>query len=179
MKSLRGSVPLPHNGLISLKSILAIYPVASSTAATTIAILGLHSSSAYTANHMVDYAQYGTSFYGFNSRTLSLNNMLIKLRSSAERLGLEGVIWVAALLFLAFQDPYSTTHLSLFWPSWVFDIQSPGYNLGHSISFLFRANISDSVQAHYLGIPTAAVLIARVITLLRQQAVSKERLFHG
>jgi len=124
---------------------------------------------------MVDYAQSGTSFYGFNSKALSLSNMLIMLQSSAARLGLEEVIWVTALLFLAFQDPYSTTHLSLFWPSWFFDIQSPGYNLGHSISFLFRANISDSVQAHYLGIPTTTVLMARVITLLKQPAVTQKR----
>ena len=101
--------------------------------------------------------------------------MLNMVRQSGERLGLEGAIWFVALLFLASQDPYSTTHLSLFWPSWFFDIQSPGYNLGHSISFLFRANISESVQAHYLGIPTTMVLIGRVIILLRQPAVTKKR----
>ena len=104
-----------------------------------------------------------------------VGDMLIKSRLVAKQLGLEGITWIAALLFFAFQDPYSTTHLSLFWPSWFFDIQSPGYNLGHSISLLLRANIFDSIQAHYLGIPTTVVLMIRVIVLLRQPLIAEER----
>jgi hypothetical protein len=92
-----------------------------------------------------------------------------------KRLGLEGIFWVGALLFLAFQDPYSTTHFTLFLPSLFFDIPSPGLNLGHSISFLFRGDIYESVQAHYLGIPTTIILLLRIGILSKQpQLVTQE-----
>ena len=74
-------------------------------------------------------------------------------------------MWFIGLLVLASGDPTSDTHFTLFWPQWVFGIQSPGYGLGHSISYLFRGDIAGSLDAHLLGIPVVAVLAYRIVSL--------------
>lgn len=76
--------------------------------------------------------------------------------------------WMFGLLILALQDPDSSRHLTLFWPSWIWDIRSPGYNLGHSITFAIRGNLIESWQAHYLGVPVLLILICRIISLSQE-----------
>ena len=70
---------------------------------------------------------------------------------------------------IIFQDPYSSKHFSLFWPSLFFDIQSPGYNLGHSMSFFFRGEFLLSIKTHYLGIPCISIIIYRIITIIKMK----------
>ena len=66
-------------------------------------------------------------------------------------------------------DPRSETHFTLFLPDLLFDIKSPGYGLGHSISFLFRGNLVESLDANYLG-PLAVLIIGhRIFHLFFQQ----------
>lgn len=77
----------------------------------------------------------------------------------------EALIWSLGLLFLAASDPVSGTHFTLFWPQWVFGIQSPGYGLGHSIGYLFRGDLLGSLDAHLLGAPVVIVLVHRIISL--------------
>ena len=74
-------------------------------------------------------------------------------------------VWALGLIVLTVQDPYSTKHLTLFWPSWIWDIKGPGYNLGHSISFAMRGHLIESFQAHYLGVPVIITLICRIIVV--------------
>ena len=76
---------------------------------------------------------------------------------------LESLIWFVILCIVAIQNPYSETHFTLFWPSLFFDIKSPGYNIGHSMSFFFRGEIIKSIDAHILGIPCIFILISRII----------------
>ena len=92
---------------------------------------------------------------------------LTKLRSLRipSALEPEALIWIGALLFLAFSNPESEFHFTIFWPSWFFDIKSPGYGLGHSISWLSRGEISRSLDSHWLGIPTVIILVHRIVTL--------------
>ena len=77
----------------------------------------------------------------------------------------EALLWAVGLLVLAAGDPSSDTHLTLFWPQWVFGIQSPGYGLGHSIGYLFRGDLLNSLDSHLLGVPVVIALTYRIISL--------------
>ena len=89
----------------------------------------------------------------------------------------EALMWSLGLLILAASDPGSETHFTLFWPQWVFGIQSPGHGLGHSIGYLFRGDLLSSLNAHLLGVPVVIVLVHRITSLeiRRLRAVSCER----
>ena len=77
----------------------------------------------------------------------------------------EAFIWAAGLAIVAIGNPDSERHFTLFWPQWVFGIQSPGFGLGHSIGYLFRGDLQSSLNSHLLGAPVVAVLLWRIITL--------------
>jgi len=94
-------------------------------------------------------------------------NMLAKGKYLLAIFTTEGLIWVLVLFILALQNPYSSNHYTLFWPSLFWDIKSPGYNLGHAISFLFRGEIIASINTHYLGIPTVLLLIHRILSIVK------------
>ena len=88
----------------------------------------------------------------------------------------EAVIWAVGLTVVAIGDPESEGHFTLFWPQWVFGIQSPGFGLGHSIGYLFRGDLQSSWDTHWLGAPAVAVLLWRIITLqYRKLAISRMR----
>lgn len=86
----------------------------------------------------------------------------------------EVLCWLLALVALAVADPQTSPHFTLFWPSWFFDVRSPGYNLGHSVSYLLHGDIRSSLDAHWLGIPTALVLAHRIFFLTRQKILLNE-----
>ena len=65
----------------------------------------------------------------------------------------EALVWLCALLFLGLSNPKSEFHFTLFWPSWFFDIKSPGYGLGHSISWLFRGEVFALIEFALAGNP--------------------------
>ncbi len=77
----------------------------------------------------------------------------------------EAAIWLIALIVLALGNPESDFHFTIFWPYYVWGIQSPGYGLGHSISYLFRGDVISAFETHILGIPTVAILLWRITTL--------------
>lgn len=77
----------------------------------------------------------------------------------------EAAIWVAALVVLALGNPNSNFHFTIFWPYYVWGIKSPGFGLGHSISYLFRGDVISAIETHILGIPAVAIILWRVVTL--------------
>ena len=77
----------------------------------------------------------------------------------------EALVWTVGLIVVAVGDPTSDTHFTLFWPQWVFGIESPGRGLGHSIGYLFRGDIQASIQTHWLGLPVVAILSHRIVSL--------------
>ena len=77
----------------------------------------------------------------------------------------EAAIWVLALLVLAMGNPNSDFHFTIFWPYYVWGIKSPGFGLGHSISYLFRGDVMAAIETHILGIPAVAILVWRIATL--------------
>ena len=79
-------------------------------------------------------------------------------------------MWAAGLLALGASNPDSDFHFTLFWPQWVFGIQSPGYGLGHSIGYLFRGDVASSLGSHILGLPVVIALTYRIISLQVRKA---------
>lgn len=77
----------------------------------------------------------------------------------------EAVIWITALMALAFSDP--TDHHYTLCPfhnlGWHF---CPGCGIGRSISFLFQLNIKESLTAHPFGIPAVLIIVHRIYKVL-------------
>ncbi|MBE9586558.1 DUF2752 domain-containing protein [Mucilaginibacter sp. JRF] len=83
----------------------------------------------------------------------------------------ELTFWVAAIIALAVTAPSIETHFSLCPLKMAGITWCPGCGLGHSISWLFRGNISNSFQAHWLGIPALGIIAWRIFTLTRNNLV--------
>lgn len=85
----------------------------------------------------------------------------------AKRHYFEAMIWIVALLLLAF-TPIEGEHYSLC----VFHNLGigfcPGCGLGHSISYLFHGDFEASIYAHPLGIPAVAILCYRIFSIFKQ-----------
>ena len=87
------------------------------------------------------------------------------MRNLLQYVDREAAIWAAALIVLALGNPNSDFHFTIFWPYYVWGIKSPGYGLGHSISYLFRGDVISAIESHILGIPAGAIILWRVATL--------------
>jgi len=90
---------------------------------------------------------------------------------------LEALIWIAALLILAFSNPmdtcYSICPLHNLGINWC-----PGCGIGHSISWLFRGDIMQSMHAHPLGIPAVIIILSRIVGIFRKNYYYKSILTH-
>jgi hypothetical protein len=82
----------------------------------------------------------------------------------------EALAWAGCLLVLALSNPDTVPHRTLFLPSLLFGIRSPGYGLGHSISYLLHGDLAESLRSHWLGIPATLVLVHRILHLTRARA---------
>ena len=91
--------------------------------------------------------------------------ILDKVQAIKRFVDLEALIWTVGLIVVAAGSPTSETHFTLFWPQWVFGIESPGRGLGHSIGYLFRGDVQASLQTHWLGLPVVAILAHRIVIL--------------
>ena len=87
------------------------------------------------------------------------------MRNLLQYVDREAAIWAAALIVLALGNPNSDFHFTIFWPYYVWGIKSPGFGLGHSISYLFRGDVISAIESHILGIPAVAIILWRVVTL--------------
>ena len=97
--------------------------------------------------------------------SLGMESSFQSIRSLLGYVDREAAIWVLGLTVLALGNPESDFHFTLFWPYYVWDIQGPGYGLGHSISYLFRGDVVAAVQTHILSIPAVAIIAWRIFTL--------------
>ena len=91
--------------------------------------------------------------------------MILKLRHYTRAIGAEAIIWTCALAALALVNPdaslYSICPLKNLGITWC-----PGCGLGRSVVYAFRGQVLQSLRAHILGIPVAAMLLTRILTLL-------------
>lgn len=99
-------------------------------------------------------------------------NKLRKITSSFHNIlkryfSLEGLIWISALVYLAFfVNPYET-HFSFCLLSKAGVDNCPGCGLGNSISLLLNGKIMQSINTHILGIPAIILLCVRIISITK------------
>jgi Protein of unknown function (DUF2752) len=89
----------------------------------------------------------------------------------------ELVFWISAMVSLAITNPAGPEHYSLCPLKAMGITWCPGCGLGHSISWLFHGDISNSLHAHWLGIPAAAVIFYRIHTLITQRLTDNKSFF--
>lgn len=81
-------------------------------------------------------------------------------------IGLEGFIWIAALIYLAFSvNPYET-HFTICPLSNAGFEHCPGCGLGNSIALFFKGKIIDSFNTHILGIPALVIILRRIYSII-------------
>lgn len=90
-----------------------------------------------------------------------------RLRTAYRSHGIEPFVWCLAILFLALFDPTTHTNFTLC-PLHNLGLKiCPGCGLGRSISFFLHGDLSQSLESHILGIPATGMLIARIVSLLK------------
>ncbi len=104
-----------------------------------------------------------------------MNSGVNSMRSKLRYIDREAAIWIVGLLVLALGNPESDFHFTIFWPYYVWGFQSPGYGLGHSISYLFRGDVISAMETHILGLPAVAIIVWRVVTLEMRLFKSQRR----
>ncbi|MFA4863650.1 MAG: DUF2752 domain-containing protein, partial [Bacteroidales bacterium] len=77
----------------------------------------------------------------------------------------EALIWIVALIFLAFSNP-AVHHYTLCPLDNLGISYCPGCGLGRSIGYFFRLDIESSFLAHPLGIPAVFLLVYRSLKIL-------------
>jgi len=89
-----------------------------------------------------------------------------RIKINTIRFPLEAALWLGALGYLALSNPNNPNHFTLFPPTLLYGIKSPGYNLGHAISFFFRGKFFESIHTHPLGIFSVIIITSRIIHLI-------------
>ena len=77
----------------------------------------------------------------------------------------ELLFWLTSLILLAGMNPENNLHYSLCIFKFLGFTFCPGCGLGHSISFLFRGDITSSIHAHPLGIFALLIITLRIYKL--------------
>ena len=77
----------------------------------------------------------------------------------------EAFFWIAALIFLASQDPGNHHYTLCPISNMGFDF-CPGCGLGRAISYFFRGDFVESLYAHPLGIAAVFILVYRSYRIL-------------
>ena len=94
-------------------------------------------------------------------------NLVNKIKSFAKLIGLESVIWISSLIYLAFfNDPFHK-HFTICPLSNAGFEYCPGCGLGNSISLFFNGYFVESFNAHFLGIPAVLIIIYRILSLIK------------
>ena len=96
----------------------------------------------------------------------------MKIIKTLRELNFELVIWLAALIVLAFINP-TAHHLTLCPLSNMGFRYCPGCGLGRSISYLFRGDLSASFHMHPLGIFALGTIGYRIIQIINKQYIHK------
>lgn len=77
----------------------------------------------------------------------------------------EALIWIAALIFLAVNNP-ADHHYTLCPLDNIGISYCPGCGLGRSIGYFFRLEVESSLLAHPLGTPAVFLLVYRSVKIL-------------
>ena len=100
-------------------------------------------------------------------KSFERKNLLSNVLGFVKVIGLEGFIWIAALVYLSlFVNPYEN-HFTICPLSNAGFEHCPGCGLGNSIALFFRGNFSQSFAAHFLGIPALIIILHRVYSIIK------------
>ena len=80
------------------------------------------------------------------------------------------------LLLLVFMDPYTTTGPGLCLLEKLGFQYCPGDGLGHSISFIFRGELGNAMEANILGPFAVLILSGRILYLLFQNSLNSNKI---
>ena len=80
---------------------------------------------------------------------------------------MELLIWVAGLTIVVLSNPWQE-HFTVCIIKMLGLGYCPGCGLGHSIGFLARGEIKESLHAHPLGIPAFIFILMRIIKLSKR-----------
>lgn len=97
---------------------------------------------------------------------------VMKIMKILSKVNLELVIWLTALIVLAFINP-TEHHLTLCPLSNMGFKYCPGCGLGRSVSYLFRGDFSASFNMHPLGIFALGIIGYRIIQIINKQYIHK------
>jgi hypothetical protein len=94
-------------------------------------------------------------------------NLPSKIYGFIKAIGLEGFIWITALIYLAlFVNPYEN-HFTICPLANAGIEHCPGCGLGNSIALFFRGDFSQSFTAHFLGIPALIIILHRIYSIIK------------
>lgn len=82
-------------------------------------------------------------------------------------ISLEGLIWISALIYLAFFNNPAEAHFTICPLSNLGFEHCPGCGLGTSISMLFRGEFPQSFDTHWLAIPALLIILYRIFSLIK------------
>ncbi|MBI1938098.1 MAG: DUF2752 domain-containing protein [Ignavibacteriales bacterium] len=91
----------------------------------------------------------------------------------------EAVLWLAALFYLLFVNPYETQQFTLC-PFHNIGIDfCPGCGMGRSISFFYHADFTSSIKTHPLGIAAFILISYRIFTLTSKSIIKIKQTKRG
>lgn len=90
-----------------------------------------------------------------------------KLSDVYKLLGLEGIIWIVSLIYLASFTESNQQHFTICPLSNLGFDYCPGCGLGKSISLILHGNIFESFDFHLLGIPALIIILFRISQLIK------------
>lgn len=110
------------------------------------------------------------SFAKYSLFQLSQDKIKSAVRKSGEAVGLfgfEGLVWIAALVYLGFFFNPGEAHFTICPLSNFGFADCPGCGLGRSVSLLMHGHVAGSFEAHMLGIPAVLILLFRIVSIVR------------
>lgn len=93
----------------------------------------------------------------------------LKIYYTAKQIPLETFMWIGALVYLFFIDPYKTQHYSLCLFNNLGIDFCPGCGIGRSIAMLYHGDILHSLQMHPLGLFALIIISFRIYKLLKNR----------
>lgn len=84
--------------------------------------------------------------------------------------------WMAlagGLLLAASFDPYSSSEFTWCLLEWIGIPWCPGEGLGHSIAFMARGDIHNSLSSNLMGLPAIIIIGSRTVFLIRNRVTGR------
>lgn len=97
-----------------------------------------------------------------------------RLRKIFKMIEWEALMWIIALVYLLFINPYEAGHFSFCaFKNLGIDF-CPGCGLGRSIACLYNGDLSHSIEAHPLGLFALVIILYRIIKLIQRKYFSNK-----